>query len=85
MDWTVQDVIPGREKEIFLFSIALRLALVSIQPPIQWVAVTLPKKVKKLWHDTHHSLSYSRVIPLLMYALMACTEITFTFTFTNYT
>jgi hypothetical protein len=48
-----QSLIPGRGK-YFLSSIASRLALGLIQPPIQWAPGVTSQGVKRLGHEADH-------------------------------
>jgi hypothetical protein len=61
-----QGTIPGRDKEIFLYSAASRLALGPSQSPIQWALGALSPGVKRPGREADHSPPYSAEVFFLV-------------------
>jgi hypothetical protein len=58
--------IPGRGKEIYLYSAGSRPAVGTIQPPIQWAPGTLSPRVKRPGREADHSSPFSAEVALYL-------------------
>jgi hypothetical protein len=68
MGLMVQDLIPGRGQEVFLFSEMSRLILQLTMPPVKWVPGVFSQEVRWPGHEADHlvpRLGVSEAVSLL--------------------